>query len=63
MDAAIWGLNGVGEAARALALDFATRADAHDRDRSFPFENFAKVAVIGAIAGGDASTALVLLMH
>jgi len=82
------GLNGLSEAARALALDFATRADAHDRDRSFPFENFATlhraglldltvptarggrggalsaiVTVIGAIAAGDASTALVLLMH
>lgn len=82
------GLNGLGEAARALAQDFATRADAHDRDRSFPFENFAGLhragllnvaipaerggrggrlgaiaTVIGAIAGGDASTALVLLMH
>jgi alkylation response protein AidB-like acyl-CoA dehydrogenase len=74
--------------ARELAADFAQRAAAHDRDRSFPFENFDAlhssgllnlivpvergglggglreiVAVIGAIAGGDASTALVLLMH
>ncbi|MBN9564049.1 MAG: acyl-CoA/acyl-ACP dehydrogenase [Alphaproteobacteria bacterium] len=74
--------------AREHAVDFAQRAAAHDRDRSFPFENFDAlhragllnlivpvergglggglreiVAVIGAIAGGDASTALVLLMH
>jgi alkylation response protein AidB-like acyl-CoA dehydrogenase len=74
--------------ARELAADFAQRAAAHDRDRSFPFENFDAlhssgllnlivpvergglggglreiIAVIGAIAGGDASTALVLLMH
>ena len=75
-------------AARLLAGDFALRAADHDRDASFPFENFdalhdaglvnlivpsalggagrgfAQAArVIGTIAAGDASTALVLLMH
>ncbi len=78
----------LGTLAGELAADFATRAAQHDRDRTFPFENFdalrragllnltvpvkyggagggvsAIVAVIGRIAGGDASTALVLLMH
>jgi alkylation response protein AidB-like acyl-CoA dehydrogenase len=75
-------------AARTLAADFASRAAEHDRDASFPFENFdalhaagllnltapqtiggaggglADIArLIGPIAAGDASTALVLLMH
>jgi alkylation response protein AidB-like acyl-CoA dehydrogenase len=74
--------------AESLAGDFATRAAAHDRDASFPFENFERLAdagllnltvparyggmeaglalscrVIEQIAGGDASTALVLAMH
>ncbi len=78
----------LGDTARALAADFATRAAEHDRDRSFPFENFDAlhraglldlvvpveqggrggglpqiVTVVGTIAGGDAATALVLLMH
>jgi alkylation response protein AidB-like acyl-CoA dehydrogenase len=76
------------QVARALAVDFAQRAAAHDRDASFAFENFdalheaglmnlvvpaarggagrglADIArIIGVIAQGDASTALVLLMH
>jgi alkylation response protein AidB-like acyl-CoA dehydrogenase len=76
------------ERARTLAADFATRAADHDRDGSFPFENFDALRdanllnltvparyggqgaglplvcrVIGEIARGDASTALVLAMH
>jgi alkylation response protein AidB-like acyl-CoA dehydrogenase len=76
------------ERAGALAEDFATRAAAHDRAASFPFENFAALRnagllnltvprayggqelglptvcrVVERIAGGDASTALVLAMH
>jgi alkylation response protein AidB-like acyl-CoA dehydrogenase len=74
--------------ARDLARDFARRAAGHDRDASFPYENFAALKdanllaltipaehggldaglaqtceVLGAIAEGDASTALVLAMH
>jgi alkylation response protein AidB-like acyl-CoA dehydrogenase len=74
--------------ARLLAADFAKRAAAHDRDASFPFENFQKLfdagllsltvarehgglgagmletaRVLGEIAKGCASTALVLGMH
>jgi alkylation response protein AidB-like acyl-CoA dehydrogenase len=74
--------------ARALAADVALRAAEHDRDASFPFENFAALhdagllnlvvptsrggggrgladiaRLVGIIAAGDASTALVLLMH
>ncbi|AFZ23313.1 acyl-CoA dehydrogenase [Cylindrospermum stagnale PCC 7417] len=73
---------------KALAQDFGTRAAAHDKEASFPFENFTKLhkagllsltipcelggqnlglasicRVIEGIAGGDASTALVLTMH
>ncbi len=71
-----------------LAQDFASRAAEHDKNATFPFENFAKLnesgllnltiphelggkdlplanicRVIEGIAGGDASTALVLTMH
>jgi alkylation response protein AidB-like acyl-CoA dehydrogenase len=74
--------------ARLLAADFAKRAAAHDRDASFPFENFQQLfdagllsltgprdygglgagmlestRVLGEIAKGCASTALVLGMH
>jgi alkylation response protein AidB-like acyl-CoA dehydrogenase len=74
--------------ARLLAADFARRAGAHDRDASFPFENFQQLfdagllsltvarehgglgagmletaRVLGEIAKGCASTALVLGMH
>jgi alkylation response protein AidB-like acyl-CoA dehydrogenase len=76
------------ERAAALARDFATRAAEHDRDASFPFENFQALydagllsltipverggggaglalacRVVQEIAGGDASTALVLSMQ
>jgi alkylation response protein AidB-like acyl-CoA dehydrogenase len=81
------GLNS-GERARLLARDFATRAAEHDRNATFPFENFESLKeygllaltvpaehggggaglfetyeVLGAIAQGDASTALVLAMQ
>ena len=74
--------------ARILAQDFATRAAEHDRNASFPSENFEALkrenllsltvpqkfggdgaglretcGVLGAIAEGDASTALVLAMQ
>ncbi len=76
------------ETIAAVAEEFAERADRHDRDGSFPFENFARLRsaglltlatpcefggqgagltetcrVIGGIARGDASTALVLTMQ
>lgn len=72
----------------SLAEEFAERAASHDRDGSFPFENFDRLRsvglldvtvprefgghgaglaeacrVIGGIARGDASTALVLTMQ
>ncbi len=38
------------EAARALAPEFAARAAAHDRDGSFPFDNFSRLADAGLLA-------------
>jgi len=77
-----------GEIAEALGREFARHAALHDREASFPFENFDRLsaaglaaltvpreyggrgaglfetcAVVGAIARGDASTALVLTMQ
>ncbi len=88
MDGGSASVDRLAKRASGLAADFATRAAAHDRDRSFPFENFDAlhragllnvivpaeyggaggglreiVAVVGRIAQGDPSTALVLLMH
>src|ERR1700722_7089887 len=76
------------ERAREVAQDFARRAADHDRNATFPFENFAALKdanllglvvpadyggadaglretceVLGAIAQGDASTALVLALN
>jgi alkylation response protein AidB-like acyl-CoA dehydrogenase len=38
------------ERARLLAPRFAARAEAHDRDASFPFENFAELSEAGLLA-------------
>lgn len=38
------------ERADALAVDFATRASLHDREASFPFENFRKLSEAGLLA-------------
>ncbi|BDT67187.1 putative acyl-CoA dehydrogenase YdbM [Comamonadaceae bacterium OS-1] len=39
-----------GQLARTLAVEFAARADAHDRDASFPFDNFAELQQAGLLA-------------
>ncbi|MDD0816017.1 acyl-CoA/acyl-ACP dehydrogenase [Curvibacter sp. HBC28] len=77
-----------GQTARTLAVEFAARAPQHDREGSFPFQNFQDlhraglltlaapqrlggqgatigqlVDVVGAVAQGDAATALVLTMQ
>ncbi|MEO6276085.1 MAG: acyl-CoA dehydrogenase family protein [Rhodoferax sp.] len=39
-----------GQLARTLAVEFAARADAHDRDASFPFENFTELQPAGLLA-------------
>ncbi|WP_367849809.1 acyl-CoA dehydrogenase family protein [Rhodoferax sp. WC2427] len=39
-----------GQLARTLAVEFAARADAHDRDASFPFDNFAALQQAGLLA-------------
>jgi hypothetical protein len=41
---------GILDKARLLASDFATRAEAHDRDGSFPFENFDRLAEAGLLS-------------
>ena len=38
------------DCARALASEFAARAAQHDRDASFPFENFKELAEAGLLA-------------
>nr|WP_315227331.1 acyl-CoA dehydrogenase family protein [uncultured Albidiferax sp.] len=39
-----------GQLARTLAVEFAARADTHDRDASFPFDNFAALQQAGLLA-------------
>ncbi len=39
-----------GQLARTLAVEFAARADTHDRDASFPFDNFAELQQAGLLA-------------
>jgi alkylation response protein AidB-like acyl-CoA dehydrogenase len=41
---------GVLDKARLLASDFATRAEQHDRDGSFPFENFERLSEAGLLS-------------
>ncbi|MFZ2386662.1 MAG: acyl-CoA dehydrogenase family protein, partial [Polaromonas sp.] len=38
------------QAARTLAVEFAARAAGHDRDASFPFENFSQLHDAGLLA-------------
>lgn len=38
-----------GQAARTLAVEFAARAAGHDRDASFPFENFSQLHDAGLL--------------
>nr|WP_315185768.1 acyl-CoA dehydrogenase family protein [uncultured Albidiferax sp.] len=39
-----------GQLARTLAVEFAARAETHDRDASFPFDNFAELQQAGLLA-------------
>ncbi len=39
-----------GQAARALSVEFAARAPGHDRDASFPFENFSQLHEAGLLS-------------
>ena len=53
-----------GQLARTLAVEFAARADTHDRDASFPFDNFAELQQAGllALAAPDKPPLLFYLM-
>jgi len=49
-DSAAWRTQRLLELAGTLADDFATRADEHDRDNSFPYENFERLKETNYIA-------------